>query len=159
MFLHIRWQESDLSNLETHPLTPGLRMAKPTTEPSSITTVTTAAQSRTDALPTPESNSSLPAPSPGNTARGVPTGIKAGISAGVGAVVLLLVMTAIFFIKRYRSNRIKQTEQPEPETAMEATDTAMTGPGELDSKPSEKAQRESPRNQVINAPGRKQPLF
>jgi len=114
-------------------------MAKPTTEPSSITTVTTAAQSRTDALPTPGSNSSLPAPSPGNTAGGVPTGIKAGIGAGVGAVVLLLVMTAVFFIKRYRSNRIKQTEQPEPETAMEATDTAMTGPGELDSKPSEKA--------------------
>ncbi|KAI1407894.1 hypothetical protein F5Y13DRAFT_173708 [Hypoxylon sp. FL1857] len=97
VMIQIRWAESDLSILETHPLTPGLFLATATsgtdadateTGPSSGATVTV--------LSAPDSSSG-----------GLSTGAQVGIGVGVGLFGLLAIGLVLFFILRYREKRAK----------------------------------------------------
>ena len=120
--IQIRWKSSDLSILETHPLTPGLKFVATTTTPtpsrSSPTGTTGPSPTRS------ESRSSPIAPKPSPTSplpvndidsSGLSTAAKAGIGAGVGAAVLLLCIAIIIFIRRHRSNHLYQPAEMQVE--------------------------------------------
>jgi hypothetical protein len=98
--IQIRWKSSDLVILETHPLVPGLKFVSSTPTPSGNPI------GPTGVLPSPTRpvvNEDSPS--------GLSTGAKAGIGAGVAAAVLLLgIALTVFFIKRYRSNRLHPAE-------------------------------------------------
>ncbi|OTA92225.1 hypothetical protein M434DRAFT_328493 [Hypoxylon sp. CO27-5] len=104
VMIQIRWAESDLSTLETHPLTPGLTIAAKTsgsvidateTGPSSGATVTV--------LSNPESGRD-----------GLPVGAQVGIGVGVGLFGLLAVGLVVFFILRYRKRRANGQSPSQP---------------------------------------------
>ncbi|KAK0651052.1 hypothetical protein B0T16DRAFT_489144 [Cercophora newfieldiana] len=112
--IQIRWQSSDLSVLETHPL---------------------AAITPTGSPPTESGPASTPPPNPalGTSNPGLSTAAKAGIGVGVGVAVLLLV-AVIIFIRRHRSTHLKS------KTAEDRVEVGDTSRKELDgtSKPVEK---------------------
>ncbi|KAI0886441.1 uncharacterized protein GGS22DRAFT_187686 [Annulohypoxylon maeteangense] len=101
VMIQIRWAESDLSILETHPLTPGLKIATTGTESSATVTVI---------------SSNL-----GRSGEGLSTGAQVGIGVGAGLFGLLAIGLAVFFILRYRKRRagsqdtsqIPSTQQPQ----------------------------------------------
>ncbi|OTA58960.1 hypothetical protein K449DRAFT_116608 [Hypoxylon sp. EC38] len=104
VMIQIRWAESDLSTLETHPITPGLTIAAKTsgsvidateTGPSSGATVTV--------LSNPESGRD-----------GLPVGAQVGIGVGVGLFGLLAVGLVVFFILRYRKRRANGQSPSQP---------------------------------------------
>lgn len=121
--IQIRWQSSDLSILETHPLTPGLRFVSTTSAPPGELGGTSS----------PNSDDS----------GGLSTGAKAGIGAGIGAAALLFLIAVIIFIRRHRSTRLNQPAEIHLEVC--GTDTSGTGV-----KPAEKANvAYSPIHEVI----------
>lgn len=100
--IQIRWQSSDLSILETHPLSPGVKYAPSTTAPSPTTTATSA---KSSSLSTSGSSDSTGKPNPG-----LGSGAKAGI--GIGAALGVLALVAIGFLlwrRRHRYNSVKNT--------------------------------------------------
>lgn len=92
VFIHIRWQSSDLAILETHPLTPGLRVGARVT-PTLMPEETLKGDGQSSAF-------------------GLSTGAKAGIGVGVVIAVLLLCGAALFFIRRYRAKRLRPLGEP-----------------------------------------------
>ncbi|KAI1658569.1 hypothetical protein F4813DRAFT_38402 [Daldinia decipiens] len=106
VMIQIRWASSDLSILETHPLTPGLTLAVGTlggetdvsgTQSSSSTTVTGLSAN------------------PDSYGVGLSVGAQVGIGVGVGLFGLLGLGLAIFFILRYRKKRTNgQTDSQSP---------------------------------------------
>ncbi|KAF3054861.1 hypothetical protein GL218_07732 [Daldinia childiae] len=107
VMIQIRWASSDLSILETHPLTPGLTLAAGTlgdetdvsrTQSSSSTAVTGLSSD-------PDSNGVS-----------LSVGAQVGIGVGAGLFGLLGLGLAIFFILRYRKKRTngQAASQPPP---------------------------------------------
>jgi hypothetical protein len=109
--IQIRWKSSDLSILETHPLTAGLRFGE-----TSKTTSGSNPTSSGDGRGEDSSDHS------GGGGGGLSAGAKAGIGAGVAVAVLLLCIVAFFFIRRYRANRLDDDHhiQPAEEVQIEA---------------------------------------
>ncbi|KAI1391759.1 uncharacterized protein F4822DRAFT_104838 [Hypoxylon trugodes] len=95
VMIQIRWAESDLSILETHPLTPGLILAGT----SAVHSGTTRTESSSSATVTVISSDSE------DGENGLSTGAQVGIGVGVGLLGLLGIGLAIFFILRYRRKR------------------------------------------------------
>ncbi|KAI1473405.1 hypothetical protein F4774DRAFT_415848 [Daldinia eschscholtzii] len=93
VMIQIRWASSDLSILETHPLTPGLILA--TTISNGVTDITSSSST---------------------AVTGLSVGARAGIGVGVGLFGLLGLGLAIFFILRYRKKRTdgQAVNQPPP---------------------------------------------
>ncbi|KAK0643729.1 hypothetical protein B0T16DRAFT_459841 [Cercophora newfieldiana] len=97
----IRWKSSDLSILETHPLTPGLRLAAETSSAVSVGTNTP-----TDSVEG-RNGTSGPADSSGLT-----TAAKVGTGVGAAILAVLLFASFFLFLRRYRSTRLKQAGSP-----------------------------------------------
>ncbi|KAK3318117.1 hypothetical protein B0H66DRAFT_532629 [Apodospora peruviana] len=97
----IRWKSSDLSHLETHPLTPGLRMIR-----SADATVTFTSLVVVPATQPARTNS--PGVSAGTHYGGLSAAAKAGIGVGAAVVGLLLLIGTILFIRRRRSSLAKK---------------------------------------------------
>lgn len=95
VMIQIRWAESDLSTLETHPLTPGLTIAAKTS--GSVVDATETGPA-TGATVTILSN-------PGSSQDGLPVSAQVGIGVGVGLFGLLAIGLMVFFILRYRKRR------------------------------------------------------
>ncbi|KAI0105358.1 hypothetical protein F4776DRAFT_657872 [Hypoxylon sp. NC0597] len=95
VMIQIRWAESDLSTLETHPLTPGLTIAAKTS--GSVVDATETGPA-TGATVTVLSN-------PGSSQDGLPVSAQVGIGVGVGLFGLLAIGLMVFFILRYRKRR------------------------------------------------------
>ncbi|KAI1778733.1 hypothetical protein F4818DRAFT_227327 [Hypoxylon cercidicola] len=106
IMIEIRWAESDLSILETHPLTPGLVLAG---ETSGTATRTEAGAETTQTGPA--STVTVLSQDPPGGEGGLSTGAQIGIGVGVGLFGLLGIGLALFFILRYRRNR-KNAGQP-----------------------------------------------
>ncbi|XXH02146.1 hypothetical protein Hte_008514 [Hypoxylon texense] len=104
IMIEIRWAESDLSILETHPLTPGLILAGETLG-STIRTGTGAETTQTG----PSSTGTQDPPS---AEGGLSTGAQVGIGVGVGLFGLLGLGLALFFILRYRRKRRDANQPP-----------------------------------------------
>ncbi|KAI1800235.1 hypothetical protein F4811DRAFT_540150 [Daldinia bambusicola] len=107
VMIQIRWASSDLSILETHPLTPGLFLATATSDsvrdvPGTRTSSSTAA--------------TYSSTSPDSDLKGLSGGTRAGIGVGVGLFGLLGLGLAIFFILTYRKKRTNKqaVNQPPP---------------------------------------------
>ncbi|QDS75756.1 hypothetical protein FKW77_008595 [Venturia effusa] len=100
--LQVRWQSSDLSVLETHPLSPGVKYTSSTT--SSLTSSTTPA--------------SLEKTSEAAVDSGLGTGAKAGI--GLGAVFGVLALLAGGFLLWRRSRRYAAVENTSNESSNDA---------------------------------------
>ncbi|KAI2619859.1 hypothetical protein GGS26DRAFT_321794 [Hypomontagnella submonticulosa] len=111
VMIQIRWASSDLSILETHPLTPGLILAtgggdtdsSPTGSPTGSSDGTGLAQ------PTGTSDES-------RGQGGLSTGAQVGIGVGVGLFGLLAIGLAVFFILWYRKKRSKGPDANKPAT-------------------------------------------
>ncbi|KAK3374674.1 hypothetical protein B0H63DRAFT_452521 [Podospora didyma] len=94
-FIQIRWASSDLSILETDPVTPGKRNAPSTsTPPTDPTTSTTAG-------PQTSTGSGVPNPGGGGSS-GLGTGAIAGIAIAVVVLVLGVIAAAVFIFFRKR---------------------------------------------------------
>ncbi|KAI0376767.1 hypothetical protein F5Y04DRAFT_265701 [Hypomontagnella monticulosa] len=107
VMIQIRWASSDLSILETHPLTPGLILATGGDD--------------TDSTPSGSSDKTGPAQptgtSDGATGQGgLSTGAQVGIGVGVGLFGLLAIGLAVFFILWYRKKRSKGPDANNPAT-------------------------------------------
>ncbi|KAI0173007.1 hypothetical protein GGR52DRAFT_572812 [Hypoxylon sp. FL1284] len=106
IMIQVRWAESDLSVLETHPLTPGLTLAD----------VTLGTRTSTDAgaetVPSSPSSTLTVAAHGDEGGSGLSTGAQVGIGVGVGLFGLLGVGLALFFILRYRRNRKNASPPP-----------------------------------------------
>ncbi|KAI8959401.1 hypothetical protein F5Y11DRAFT_333250 [Daldinia sp. FL1419] len=96
VMIQIRWASSDLSILETHPLTPGLTLAEVTVggEPDVSRTRSSSGATGTSLYTDPYGNGD-----------GLPVGAQIGIGVGVGLLGLLGLGLAVFFILRYRKKR------------------------------------------------------
>lgn len=125
--IQIRWAESDLSVLETHPLTPGLVLAGATGDVSGTSIETGADATRTGSSSTITVTSSSSPSSEG----GLSTGAQVGIGVGVGLFGLLAIGFAVFFILRYRKKR-SQSPPPQPPTGQYPVHQYpfMPGPGQ-----------------------------
>ncbi|KAI1343274.1 hypothetical protein F5Y15DRAFT_369564 [Xylariaceae sp. FL0016] len=109
--IEIRWAESDISTLETHPLTPGLKPVS--TSPidgdatsSALPTVTVVGDNGND-----DGNGS-----DGDGSGGLSQGARIGIGVGVGLAGLLALAIAAFFIWRHRQKKtgksLASSDQP-----------------------------------------------
>lgn len=105
--IEIRWAESDLSILETHPLTPGLILAGVT----GTTTRTTSSASRYTTR-TGASTTVTVSPDGSPNDGGLTYGAQIGIGVGVGLFAILMLGIAIFFIMRYRRKRNNAGKPP-----------------------------------------------
>ncbi|KAI1765663.1 hypothetical protein GGR53DRAFT_254036 [Hypoxylon sp. FL1150] len=107
IMIEIRWAASDLSILETHPLTPGLILAGVTSG------TTTRREFGTDTTRTGASTTvtALSDDSP-HRQGGLTTGAQVGIGVGIGLFALLAIGIAIFFVMRYRRNRANVGKPP-----------------------------------------------
>ncbi|OTA99604.1 hypothetical protein M426DRAFT_27353 [Hypoxylon sp. CI-4A] len=131
MMIEIRWAESDLSILETHPLTPGLILATGTSgSDGSATGTETLSGVATVTVTSSDFDS---------TGRGLSTGAQAGIGLGVGLFGLLVIGIAIFFFLRYREKRARG-DNVDPSPSMQQSSTSgypfpqyayMSGAGQL----------------------------
>ncbi|KAK0625876.1 hypothetical protein B0T14DRAFT_561835 [Immersiella caudata] len=101
IMMQVRWKSSDLSLLETHPLTPGLKFVSPTPTPTGGTIGPTGAR-QTPTFPHVADE--------GNGYGAISTGVKAGIGAGVGVAAVLGCIALVTFIRRYRSKRLQLAE-------------------------------------------------
>lgn len=106
----IRWAESDLSILETRPVTPSLVLARKTSvnrlDRTRTRTRTASSSSRLGATTsaTPVSNHD-----------GLSTGVKAGVGVSVGGLLsLLFAGLAFFMILRYREKRRNRQDGNDP---------------------------------------------
>ena len=104
-YVQIRWVESDLSVLETHPLTPGVLLQ--TTEATSVTPATSIAEpSFEDEFPTPPDDpfsENIRADEDGSS--GLSKSAKAGIAVGVSVSLLLYIMAAVLIWRCCRKRR------------------------------------------------------
>ncbi|KAF4977062.1 hypothetical protein FDECE_18396, partial [Fusarium decemcellulare] len=107
----IRWAESDLSALETHPLTPGEASAASTAASKTAVTVTGSGPTSTDSESSSASSSSS----------GLPTGAVVGIAVGSAAIVAIIA-AVIFCVFRRRLRASKKGPDPpiqyQPNTGM-----------------------------------------
>lgn len=104
--VQVRWQSSDLSVFETHPLSPGVLLAGASRTNSSTTSI----------------NTSTPTPSPTPTGgSGLSSGAKIGIGVGVSLGVLLLIITGLalcIFRRRQKRNRSEEGVSRNTEIAL-----------------------------------------
>ncbi|KAI5860946.1 hypothetical protein GGS23DRAFT_202576 [Durotheca rogersii] len=91
IMIQIRWAESDLSILETHPLTPGLKLVGVGSGSGTET-----GQPTDPTVPVIENT---------GDEGGLSTGAQVGIGVGVGLAGLLAIGLALFFILRYRKKK------------------------------------------------------
>ncbi|KAI1372513.1 hypothetical protein F4677DRAFT_432459 [Hypoxylon crocopeplum] len=127
IMIQIRWAESDLSTLETHPLTPGL----------TLSTVTSAGEAdATQTGPSSGPTVTVVSTDPASPKGGLSTGAQVGIGVGVGLLGLLGIGLAIFFIWRYRKKRANSqappVQQPPPGRYPVHQYPFMPGPGQQD---------------------------
>lgn len=141
--VQIRWAESDLASLETHPLTPGFRagdvlasgsgLVGDTDVPSSISHIesTTTTTNGSDSARTTTPSPSLgPEPVPTSNAE-LSRGAKAGIA--VGAVFsALLIAGCMFIIYRHRKRRLSRPGGPTRLTADEHGRSELGAHREMD---------------------------
>jgi hypothetical protein len=113
----IRWQSSDLSILETDPLTPG----KPSTRTVSVTVSATPTSTSNEATPTPATTgtgtaatgtTALPAAAATTTGT-ISRGAIAGVAVGSVAGLALLIAAVVLLWKRRRRDRIEGGGQAE----------------------------------------------
>ncbi|KAI4866469.1 hypothetical protein F4820DRAFT_447005 [Hypoxylon rubiginosum] len=104
IMIEIRWAESDLSILETHPLTPGLILAGETSGTRTGTGAETTQTGPSSTVTVLSGDSS--------SGGGLPAGAQVGIGVGVGLFGLLGLGLAIFFILRYRRKRRDANQPP-----------------------------------------------
>ncbi|KAI1472143.1 uncharacterized protein F4812DRAFT_407630 [Daldinia caldariorum] len=105
VMIQIRWASSDLSILETHPLTPGLILATATSD--GVGDVPGARTSSSTAVTHTSTN-------PNSNWKGLSSGARAGIGVGVGLLGLLGLGLAIFFILTYRKKRTNNQAVNQP---------------------------------------------
>ena len=110
-YVQIRWVESDLSVLETHPLTPGLHLQA--TEAAFITSTITVAEPTSEKTPVDEDGSS-----------GLSKSAKAGIAVGVSVSLLLYIMAAVLI---WRCCRKRQEEKDDSSRAVVTSASPATG--------------------------------
>lgn len=139
-FIQIRWAESDLEILETHPLTPELILT--TTDSIATTTMSP------DATPGVESEFQAPttsdtyqenivADSNGtNGDGGLHTGAKAGIAVGVAVGGLIIILAVVMIWLRERKRKGKQ-DVHEPTAELPGSDkqhspTELPAPGNME---------------------------
>jgi len=101
----IRWASSDLSRLQTHPLTPGLVLAGVTSNSGSSGSSTSSSTS----ISTTHATTPIPIPKPSS-------GLSGGTIAGavVGAVVGILILAVVFVLLFIRRRRRRRTEDASP---------------------------------------------
>jgi hypothetical protein len=109
--IQIRWASTDMSTLETHPLTPGLHY------PYTATVTTT---------PNP-SNASSTNGSPASASSIAPSSLSTGAKIGIGVavpvgVILLLILSILFFLKRRQRKRSPTISKGPTEKTMSETD-------------------------------------
>ena len=107
MGLEIRWKASDLSILETHPLSPGIKFTAVVTTPAN--TGSSSSTQLTLSSP-PHTASSTVNPNNGNNvgehSSGLSTGAKAGIGIGAALGILMLAVTATLLLCQQRRKKI-----------------------------------------------------
>lgn len=133
--IQIRWKESDLPILETHPETPGKIYIS--SRHSSTSTLDVKPTSTVEILPT--STHGPPSPTIAtevaeNATDGLPRDAQIGIGVGIGLGGMLLAALVVIFIwwHRRRHKRFLASDQPvrEPPSFPEAKNPIMSDPGQ-----------------------------
>ncbi|KAF2806535.1 uncharacterized protein BDZ99DRAFT_501347 [Mytilinidion resinicola] len=146
--IQIRWKSSDLSILETNPLTPGLSIHR-TTSASTMLSTSSTTSPLTGAISSTTSQHSaldpstslltsvLPIVSAPAASNSLSTGTKAGIGVGSAAIVFLALACSFILFRRHKRSKGSDSNHDNHGPAPETVQTTKATSNALDQKMSE----------------------